>query len=179
MARLQVEASALADTEALARLLLSAESVASSKIEGLEVGARRLLRAEAARQLGEQARDVTAEEVLGNIAAMSLALEGAADAPIAPARVLAVHRALLSGTPLEGDGRSWRSVQNWVGGSSFNPCSAEFVPPPPEDVSALIDDLCAFCETDPLPPFRRPPSRTRSSRRYIRSSTATAGPVAR
>src|ERR1700735_2537252 len=42
--RLNAEASALADTEALARLLLRAESVASSRIEGLEVGARRLLR---------------------------------------------------------------------------------------------------------------------------------------
>ena len=33
---------------ALARLLLRAESVASSRIEGLEVGGRRLLRADAA-----------------------------------------------------------------------------------------------------------------------------------
>jgi transposase len=46
--RLDAKASALVNTEALARLLLRAESVASSKIEGLEVGSRRLLRAEAA-----------------------------------------------------------------------------------------------------------------------------------
>ena len=46
--RFDAKAVALADTEALARLLLRAESVASSKIEGLEVGGRRLLRAEAA-----------------------------------------------------------------------------------------------------------------------------------
>ena len=58
--RLNAQASALADTEALARLLLRAESVASSRIEGLEIGARRLLRAEAAKELGEPARDVTA-----------------------------------------------------------------------------------------------------------------------
>jgi hypothetical protein len=37
--RLDAHALALADTEALARLLLRAESVASSKIEGLEVRA--------------------------------------------------------------------------------------------------------------------------------------------
>lgn len=49
IARLDTEAAALVDTEALARLLLRAEAIASSKIEGLEVGARRLLRAEAAR----------------------------------------------------------------------------------------------------------------------------------
>ena len=38
IARMNAEASTLVDTEALARLLLRAESVASSKIEGLEVG---------------------------------------------------------------------------------------------------------------------------------------------
>src|ERR1017187_6011362 len=61
------KAMALADTEALARLLLRAESVASSRIEGLEVGGRRLLRAEAADALGEEPVDITATEVLGNI----------------------------------------------------------------------------------------------------------------
>ena len=42
IARFDAKATALADTEALARLLLRAESVASSRIEGLEVGGRRL-----------------------------------------------------------------------------------------------------------------------------------------
>src|SRR5260370_41753852 len=43
--RLDTEAPALADTEALARLLLRAESVASSPIGGLEVRPREVLRA--------------------------------------------------------------------------------------------------------------------------------------
>ncbi|HZV25112.1 MAG TPA: Fic/DOC family N-terminal domain-containing protein, partial [Acidothermaceae bacterium] len=65
--RLNAEARALVDTEALARILLRAEAVASSRIEGLEVGARRLLHAELARGLNEATSDVTATEVLGNI----------------------------------------------------------------------------------------------------------------
>src|SRR5262245_11749193 len=69
--RLNAQATTLADTEGLARLLLRAESVASSRIEGLEVGARKLLRTEAARQLGERTVDLTAAEVLGNINAMN------------------------------------------------------------------------------------------------------------
>src|ERR1700760_545197 len=69
--QLDAAAVALADTEALARLLLRAESVASSRIEGLEVGARKLLRTEAARAAGVGSRDVTANEVLRNIEAMS------------------------------------------------------------------------------------------------------------
>src|SRR5437016_6097820 len=59
VARLNAEATALVDTEALARLLLRAESVASSRIEGLEIGARRLLRAEALRSMRERPPDVT------------------------------------------------------------------------------------------------------------------------
>src|ERR1022692_2978310 len=64
LGRLNLEATSLIDTEALARILLRAESVASSKIEGLEIGARRLLRVEAALDLGEEPSDVTAAEVL-------------------------------------------------------------------------------------------------------------------
>ena len=67
IAVLDAQASTLVDTEALARILLRAECVASSRIEGLEVGARRLLRAEAAIELGEEPGDVTATEVLANI----------------------------------------------------------------------------------------------------------------
>src|SRR5215469_5442892 len=71
IAVLDAQASTLVDTEALACILLRAECVASSRIEGLEVGARRLLRAEAAVDLGEQPTDVTAAEVLANIDAMA------------------------------------------------------------------------------------------------------------
>jgi hypothetical protein len=70
IARLDGDASALVETEALARILLRAESVASSRIEGLQVGVGRLLRAEAERDLSGRARDVTATEVLANIDAM-------------------------------------------------------------------------------------------------------------
>ena len=31
------------------------------------------------------------------------------------------------------------------------PCSAAFVPPPPERVPGLLDDLAGFCNTDSLP----------------------------
>ena len=84
--RLNAAALALADTEALARLLLRAESVASSRIEGLEIGARRLLRAEAARDLGERTGDAMAVEVLGNIDAMSAAIGEVGLSPSAPPR---------------------------------------------------------------------------------------------
>jgi Fic family protein len=153
IARLNSEATALVDTEALARLLLRAESVASSRIEGLEIGGRRLLRAEAARALGERSGDITAEEVLGNIESMTWAVENLAAAnEVTVDGLLEAHRRLLQGTRLEDHGGQIRNEQNWIGGSSYNPCTAAFVPPPPEFVHSLVKDLCVFSNTDDLPP---------------------------
>ena len=150
---LDARSSALADTEALARLLLRAESVASSKIEGLVVGARRLLRADAARTGGEIQDDVTAADVLGNIDAMAYALQTVNEGTdITLPLLLGVHRQLLQATDLKEYAGEIRTVQNWIGGSSYNPCSAVFVPPPPDLVEPLLLDLCAFCNDDSLPP---------------------------
>ncbi len=152
LVRLDTAASALDNTEALARLLLRAECIASSRIEGLEVGGRRLLRANAARQLGEDPRDVTATEVLGNINAM---VWGVHDTELGDMMtvesLLEVHRRLLAGTRLEEHGGRIRDMQNWIGGSAYNPCSTDFVPPPPESVVRLLDDLFTFCNDDSLP----------------------------
>ena len=153
IARLNAEATSLVDTEALARILLRAESVASSRIEGLEIGARRLLRAEAARGLGDDPSDVTAVEVLGNIDAMVFAIEHVdAGDPITVELVLDVHQRLLAKTRLERYAGKLREQQNWIGGSEYNPCAAAFVPPPPEYVADLVADLVAFANDDSLPP---------------------------
>jgi Fic family protein len=152
IARLNAEATALVDTEALARILLRAESVASSRIEGLEIGARRLLHAEAVRSMHETSSDVTATEVLGNIDAMLYGVEriGFED-EITPDVLLEIHRRLLAGTRLEPHGGSFREVQNWIGGSDYNPCSADYVPPPHAFVADLVNDLCDFCNSEDLP----------------------------
>lgn len=149
---MDAEAPSLIDTEALARILLRAEAVASSRIEGLEVGARRLLRAEAARSMGQPSSDVTATEVLGNIDAMIYGVEriGAGE-EITVELLLEIHRRLLVDTRLNEHAGRLREVQNLIGGSDYNPCSAAYVPPPPEYVSDLLADLCAFCNDTDLP----------------------------
>ena len=150
--RLDSSAVALADSEALARLLLRAESVASSRIEGLEIGARRLLRTDAARQFGIEPLDVTAREILGNIDAMTWAVEAIRPgSSISLDTLLEAHRRLLRATPYGSHAGRVRDVQNWIGGSSYNPCSASFVPPPPELLHELLDDLTGFCNDDSLP----------------------------
>jgi Fic family protein len=152
IAVLDAQASTLIDTEALARILLRAECVASSRIEGLEVGARRLLRAEAALELGEPPTDITATEVLANIEAMASAIQTVtADTSVTLDLLLRFHSRLMRDTGLGAQAGQIRTAQNWIGGSDYNPCSASFIPPPPEYVGDLLNDLCSFCNDDALP----------------------------
>jgi Fic family protein len=150
IARLDLEARALANREALARILLRAESVASSKIEGLTVSAQRLLRADVARAEGDPTTDATAVEVLANVDAMAYAVEGP-EVDISVGRILEFHRRLLAPTRLARDAGRVRLEQNWIGGTPFNPFGAAFVPPPAEAVPSLLDDLCEFSNGDSLP----------------------------
>ncbi|MFY9719502.1 MAG: Fic family protein, partial [Candidatus Cybelea sp.] len=152
IARLDGRARALVDTEALARLLLRSESVASSWIEGIEVRPRRLLRVAAEQRLGEEPRDVTASEVLANVDAMQLGMESVREGTkLDVGLLLKMHQLLLSRTHMGAHAGRFRTAQNWIGGSGYNPCEATFVPPPPERVEPLMNDLCTFCNTDDLP----------------------------
>jgi Fic family protein len=150
--RLNAETSSLIDSEAVARLLLRAEAVASSKIEGLEVGSRRLLKAQLALGIGADPGDVSAAEILNNIEAMRWAVDTAAEQPeLRPEHILKIHERLLRDTHLDRYAGKARQEQNWIGGSSHNPCSAAFIPPPPEYVPKLLEDICDFSSEDRLP----------------------------
>ncbi len=139
---------ALRALEALARQLLRAESVASSRIEGLELSHRRLARA----AFAEDENDITAQSVLANIRAMELAVATAATTKrFGVPAILKVHKALFSAFADRQAGKV-RTEQNWVGGAASSPQNAEFVPPPPELVMALLEDLAAFLDRDDLPP---------------------------
>src|SRR5438132_9694654 len=91
---------AMASLEVLARRLLRAESVASSRIEGLVLSHRRLAKAEAE---GPNTLDETARSVLGNVTAMAKAVDlGARQRPFKTADVLAIHRTLMEATTTPG-----------------------------------------------------------------------------
>lgn len=140
--------------EGLARFLLRAESVGSSKIEGLEAAARRLAQAEAAIALGGDANDRVAVEVIGNIAAMESAVELATSAdPFELDHLLSVHRTLMDNSPTPELGGVVRQEQNWIGGSSFNPGSAAFVPPPHDYLPDLLADLFDYVNGDEHSPL--------------------------
>lgn len=140
---------ALRNTEALARLVLRAEALSSSRIEGLVIGPRRLLKAE----LGFAPADVTATEVMNNIRTMDEALSLACEGPLTVGNLRDLNRRLLADTPTESYAGTVRTKQNWLGGNFHNPCRVEYVPPVPEAVPELLDDLVAFCNSDNLPPL--------------------------
>jgi Fic family protein len=151
--RLNDSGTAHVSLEGLAQFLLRTESVGSSRIEGLEAAARRLARAEAAIALGGDANDRVAIEVLGNVAAMQVAVEAAVDGTdFTVDDLLNIHVRSMTASPTPGIAGVVRESQNWIGGSVFNPCSASYVPPPPEHVPGLVDDLISYVNRDdPLP----------------------------
>ncbi len=137
----------------LARLLLRTESIASSKVEGMQLGARALARAEAQKDEGRPAGQA-ALEILANIDAMILAVEEAvATERFGVTEILAIHHLLMKGAENRHVAGRIRTEQNWIGGNDYNPCDADFVPPPPEEVSRLLDDLCVAINDDLLPPI--------------------------
>ncbi len=131
--------------EPLARLLLRAEGVASSSIEGLRAPAGLVAVAEA----DSDAVGGTAAWIADNLATVRSAVAHDVEKPLTVRTLHRWHKQLMRhGTlPSQMVGR-FRTVQGWIGGSS--PLDAVFVPPPPEFVSELMDDLVGFANRDDL-----------------------------
>lgn len=137
----------------LARLLLRTESIASSKVEGMQIGVRAMARAEAQAETGISPSP-TALELIDNINAMELAVGHAAEVEqFGVAEIVAIHERLMQHAPNRQLGGHIRTQQNWIGGNDYNPCGADFVPPPPSEVGRLLEDLCAAINDDLLPPL--------------------------
>lgn len=132
-----------AEVAPFASVLLRSESASSSMIENLTSGAKSIALAE----LGSRAKR-NATEIVGNVAAMRAALD-LADR-LAGEAIIAMHAALLGevGPSMTGH---WRTEQVWIGGTSFGPHTASFVPPHHEHVPALMDDLVRFTQRVDLP----------------------------
>ncbi len=130
----------LPDTwEALARLLLRHEGIASSGIEGLREPLVSVLIAERTGAGG------AAGWVADNLEVIRLALEEAQQ-PLSVSTLHRWHTRLMrnSGLSAELIG-SFRPRVGWVGGSS--PLDAAYVPPPPGEIPELMDDLVSFADS--------------------------------
>jgi Fic family protein len=132
--------------EPLALLLLRAEGVASSYIEGLHTP----LTDVAAAEVGDTS-NATAAWVVSNLTAVRYALNGARR-DLTIEGIHEWHRRLMGPTghlPNEMVG-AFRTAQSWIGGTS--PRTASFVPPPPNLVEDLMVDLIGFVNAESLDP---------------------------
>ncbi len=131
----------------------------ASKVEGLQVDARALGRAEGNLEAGRRdlrrSRKAGKKEILANIEAMELAVENAtARQALASADIDAVH---------EGPDRAGRTDQGArerLGLSRTGLAATTTTPVEPitcrrhtEEVARLVDDLCAYSSGDDLPPL--------------------------
>lgn len=152
LARLNLAEPRLSSLNALASALLRSESTASSRIEGLAISQKRLARA-AFEDPRRGRKDSKATEILGNVEAMKQAIAlGVAGEDITVDDVCDIHRTLLRFSVDRGIAGVVREQQNWIGGNDFNPIGATYVPPPPERVRPLLEDLCRFLNRDDLAP---------------------------
>lgn len=141
----------LASLAALASNLLRSEAIASSRLEGLVLSHRRLARASYPGD-GRRSGDRRAAEILANVSAMEQAVGlGARADPIGVSDIEDIHRTLLRFT-FDDIAGIVRDRQNWIGGSDYHPLDAAFVPPPPEYVKPLLDDLCSFIGREDIAP---------------------------
>jgi Fic family protein len=126
--------------EPLARLLLRAEGVASSNIEGLRAPVEEVALAAAEPAV----TSATAAWVADNLAVVDACLAHAATTERLTVAVLHDwHRRLMRHGGLTVDlVGAFRDRQGWIGGVS--PQTAAYVPPPAADVGALVDDVVAY-----------------------------------
>ncbi|MGF0313614.1 Fic family protein [Rhodococcus sp. IEGM1428] len=131
----------------LADFLLRSESVASSKIESVDAGWHAFGRALAG---GKASAD--AKSQLAAVHALSTMVDAAGRGPMSLDTFLDAHRLLMAPDFYTAkDSGALRDVQNWIGGSDYTPINALYVPPPPDLVPELMDDLLVFANRTDMP----------------------------
>jgi Fic family protein len=151
LAELRATEASLPRLHSLTETLLRSESVASSRIEGVQMSHARLARVRHEPKL----EDKNARDVLGNIEAMRTAIAlGASAKSLGSDALVEIHTVLIGDTRLD-NGRVFAGVirqeQNWIGGNGYNPVGAAHVPPPFELVPELLEDLGRFIDREDVP----------------------------
>ena len=129
---------------------VATEAVASSRIEGTQASLSEVLEANAT---GRSVPGSDVLEVQNYIAAMITGLDQLRSMPLCLRLIRNVHGVLM--TDVRGHERSpgeFRTTPNWIGSATDTPQDAAFVPPLPDEMGPLLDDLEQFLNEDaPLP----------------------------
>ena len=133
--------------EPLGHLLLRAEGLSSSQIEGVRAPLPEVVAAEQ----GDRGVSGDARLIADNLMAIEAAV-GAAGESLTLEILLSWHRLLMRNgdTLMDEHVGALRTVQGWVGGPS--PLTAAYVPPPAEYLGTLMRDLLVFANGDAVDP---------------------------
>ncbi len=153
IARLDGVTQVLPNPDLFIAMYMKKEALLSSQIEGTQASLRGVLEFEADLRPSENINEV--REVISYLKAMSHGLEAITFRPFSIDLLNQIHRFLIAGT--RGASRrpgEIRAVQNWVGIPGTTIREARFVPPPPDLVAPLLEDLIEFIgDGDRLPPL--------------------------
>jgi hypothetical protein len=138
------------DYAPLARLLMRAEGIASSFVEGVTAPIVDVVLAEQAAAAGAH---TPAAWVAANMqAGQSAADHGATGLELTTQELLVWHNALMAGSPTPARHvGTFRDEQGWIGGTS--PLDANLVTPPPSELPALLADLLAYLNRSDVDPI--------------------------
>ncbi len=151
VARLDGAASILPNPELFVFMYVRKEAVLSSQIEGTQASLSDVLEYEINQAKSSQDSDVP--EVLNYITAMTQGLERLSSLPPSTRLICEIHQPLLAGVRgQETQLGELRRSQNWIGPGGCTLNQATFVPPPPQEMRAALDQLQKFINDDaPMP----------------------------
>jgi Fic family protein len=141
--RLDGVATVLPNPNLFVAMYVKQEAVFSSQIEGTQSTLEDVLEYELDAKAGARSRDV--KEVVNYVRAMQYGLERLDKLPLSLRLIREIHAELLKG--VRGGERTpgeFRRSQNWIGPAGCTLATAEFVPPPPHEMQAAMDNLEKF-----------------------------------
>lgn len=145
LGKLDGVAELIPDIDFFTFMYMRKEATLSSNIEGTEATMHDSLKADINITEGVP-HDV--ENIIHYIRALNYGLKRLEQIPLATRLIKDLHKQLMQGTT-EGKGKDpgeVRSTQNWIGGT--RPDNADFVPPPPSELSRSLRDFDNFLNSD-------------------------------
>lgn len=147
LGRLDAVTQTLPDTNLFLLMYVRKEAVLSSQIEGTQASLEDIIRYEDKIEEASNPDDV--EEVVSYIRALNYGLERLDSLPLSLRLVREIHSKLMHG--VRGQNKSpgdFRTVQNWIGSPGSTLQNAQFVPPPPQELSNVLGALENFMHHD-------------------------------
>jgi Fic family protein len=147
LGRLDGVAQTMPNADLFVAMYVRQEAVLSSQIEGTQSTLDDVLAFELDARPNDLPPDVG--EVVNYVRAMNYGLERLAALPLSLRLIREIHRELLQGVRgVERSPGEFRTAQNWIGAARAPLAQAIFVPPPPAEMQAALDNFEKFLHGD-------------------------------